>query len=111
MVGKRLPVRRRLGLIFLAVMLGLAATLGWLGWRLLAQDQQLAAQRLAEQRETAADLVVAALERRLSAVEHDLDRALLSVPSNHDRSSSEEAVFFEPKFREYRSTRAVPVFR
>jgi signal transduction histidine kinase len=57
-------------------MLLLAGTLSWLAWRLLAQDQQLSVQRLAEQRDTAADLAVAALEKRLNAVEHDLSRVL-----------------------------------
>ena len=64
---------RKLQVVFLAVMLLLAATLGWLAWRLLAQDRQLSAQRLADQRETAADLAVAALEKRLAGVEQDLD--------------------------------------
>jgi signal transduction histidine kinase len=54
----------------------LAGTLGWLGWRLLQQDQQLAAQRMAERRETDADLTVAALERRLAAVDQDVARVL-----------------------------------
>ena len=67
--------RRRRGL-FLSVMLLLASALGWLGWRLLAQDEQLARQRLAEQRDIAADLLVAAFDQRLSAVEQDLDRVL-----------------------------------
>jgi Flp pilus assembly protein CpaB len=54
----------QLRIIFLATMLLLAGTLGWLGWRLLQQDQQLSAQRTAERREADADLVVAALELR-----------------------------------------------
>ena len=103
MVGKWLPIRRRLGLVFLAVMLMLAATLGWLGWRLLSQDQQLSAQRLAEQRETAADLAVAALERRLSAVEHDLDGPPPSARSRRDLPSADEALFFEFRFGSVRA--------
>jgi signal transduction histidine kinase len=59
-------------------MLFLSASLGWLGWRLLAQDQQLSTQRLAEQRDTAADLAVATLENRLASIEQDLSRMLLS---------------------------------
>src|SRR4051812_4789085 len=39
---------RQLRLIFLATMLLLAGTLGWLGWRLLQQDQQLSSQQMAE---------------------------------------------------------------
>jgi signal transduction histidine kinase len=67
---------QRLRLVFLTAMLLLTGTLSWLAWRLLAQDQQLSVQRQTEQRDTAADLAVAALEKRLSAVEQDLSRTL-----------------------------------
>jgi hypothetical protein len=40
------------------------------------QDAQLAAQRVAEDREITADLIVAALTQRFSAIEHDLDATL-----------------------------------
>jgi signal transduction histidine kinase len=63
---------RQLRVVFLATMLLLGATLGWLGWRLLQQDQQLSAQRMTERRDTAADLAVAALERRLAAVDQNV---------------------------------------
>jgi signal transduction histidine kinase len=76
MLGEWLRAPRRLRLVFLAVMLVLGGTLGWLAWRLLAQDQQLAAQQMAGQRDAAADLAVAALERQLSSVEQDLGRIL-----------------------------------
>ena len=78
MFGEWLRGPRQLRVVFLAVMLLLSAALGWLGWRLLQQDQQLFAQRLAERREIAADLAVAGLEKRLSAVEHDLSQALVA---------------------------------
>ncbi len=65
-------LRERLRRLFLGVMLLLAGTLGWLAWRLLLQDQQLAAQRLMEQRDTAADVVVAVLEKRLAEIRQDL---------------------------------------
>jgi len=68
--------RTRVRVLFFAVMLTLTTALTWLGWRLLDQDQQLATQRMSEQREAAADLVVAALERRFVEVERDLDRVL-----------------------------------
>ena len=63
---------RRLRLVFLSVMLLLAVAFAGLALRLLNQDQQLTLQRLAEQRDTAADLVVAALEKRLVRIEQDL---------------------------------------
>ena len=69
---------RQLRSVFVGTMLLLSATLGWLGWRFLQQDQQLATQRLAERRETAADLAVAALEKRLSGVEQDLSNILMA---------------------------------
>lgn len=72
MSGQWFRAPRQLPLIFLAAMVLLSGALGWLGWRLLQQDQQLSAQRLSERRETAADLVVTALEKQLSAVEHEL---------------------------------------
>jgi signal transduction histidine kinase len=74
-------------------MLLLAGTLGWLGWRLLQQDQQLSAQRIAERRETAADLGVAALERRLASVDQDIGRLLAAgEPPN---AASDGAFFLE----------------
>lgn len=63
---------RQLRVVFLATMLLLTGTLGWLGWRLLQQDQQLSTQRMAERRETDADIAVAALEHRLAAVDQDV---------------------------------------
>jgi hypothetical protein len=74
MSGEWLRGPRRIRVVFFGVMLLLAATLGWLGWRLLAQDQQLAAQRLTERRDAAAALVVAAFEKRLLEIEQELDR-------------------------------------
>src|SRR5436190_13123195 len=82
---------RRRGL-FLGIMLVLAATLGWLGWRLLAQDEQLARQRSAEQREVAADLLVAGLGQRLLALEQALDRALTQPDAIADIPMSDDAV-------------------
>ena len=66
-------LRLRLRRLFLGVMLLLVGTLGWLAWRLLLQDQQLVAQRLMERRDTAADVAVAVLERRLAEIRQDLD--------------------------------------
>jgi signal transduction histidine kinase len=62
--------------LFAAVVLALFAALGWLTWHLVDQDRLLASQRLADERELAADVVVAVFEQRLSALERDLDAAL-----------------------------------
>ena len=67
---------RQLRLIFLATMLLLAGTLGWLGWRLLQQDQQLSSQQMAERQETSADLAVTSMERELAAIDQDVARVL-----------------------------------
>jgi len=52
--------------LFLGIMLVLAATLGWLGWRLLVQDRALENQRTQERLDNAADLIGASLLRKLS---------------------------------------------
>ena len=72
---RRASLRRSL---FAVVALLLTSTVGWLGWRVLALDEQLATQRVADEREVAADLVVAALTQRLAAIERELDAALRS---------------------------------
>lgn len=88
--GLRAP--RQIRVVFLGVMLLLAATLGWLGWRLLQQDQQLFVQRLAERGEIAADLAVAGLEKRLSSVEHDLSQLLVTGEAGKTLAPAEGAV-------------------
>lgn len=52
--------------LFLAIMLLLAATLSWLSWRLLKQDQALENQRIQERLDNAADLMAASLLRKFS---------------------------------------------
>jgi len=52
--------------LFLAIMLVLAASLGWLSWRLLKQDRALESQRIQERLDNAADLVAASLLRKFS---------------------------------------------
>src|SRR5713226_3141100 len=67
--------------LFLAIMLVLAATLGWLGWRLLEQDRALENQRTQERLDNAADLIGASLLRKLSEGESQLTGLLaLSDP-------------------------------
>lgn len=65
--------------MFLAVAALLAATLLWLGWQLARQDRELAAQRLQERREAAADLALAALQKSLARAEEQLSE-LLNLP-------------------------------
>ncbi len=94
MFGQWLRAPRQLRLVFIATMLLLSGTLGWLAWRLLDQDQQLLLQRLAEQRDTAADLVVAAMEKRLTAVEQDLDH-VPAADSSKRLAQAEGAIVFQ----------------
>jgi hypothetical protein len=91
MSGDWLRAPRRLRLAFVFVMLLLTVAVGGLGWRLLDQDMAAALQTLAEQRDSAADLAAAALEKRITRTEQDLDR-VFSMPEA-DRPRSEGAVF------------------
>jgi signal transduction histidine kinase len=52
--------------LFLAIMLVLAASLSWLGWRLLKQDRALESQRIQERLDNAADLLAASLLHKFS---------------------------------------------
>src|SRR5689334_13236232 len=75
----RLPLfrsPRHLQFVFIATMVLLSGVLGWFGWRVLQQDEQLSAQRLTERLDNAADLVVASLENRLRAIELDLGQQI-----------------------------------
>ena len=63
---------RTLLAIFLAVTLGPACGLVFLGWQLVQQDRALAAQRLAEVREQTAEIVVAGVIQTLAAVDRRL---------------------------------------
>ncbi len=67
---------------FLALTLGPALGLVWLGWRLFEQDRVLQSRRIEERRENAADQVVAALQRALQTAE--LDLAQLRAPTPGD---------------------------
>ena len=58
--------------LFLGVAAVSVIALVWMGWRLLQQDRALEAQRLEEQREVAADRVVAALEMALASEERKI---------------------------------------
>lgn len=63
---------RRLLVMFLSIAVVLAGAYGWLGWQLIRQERVLASQRDQERTETAADLVVAGLQKDLSELEQRL---------------------------------------
>ena len=54
--------------LFLSVAAVSVIALVWMGWRLLQQDKALEAQRLEEQREAAADRIIAAVEKAFADV-------------------------------------------
>jgi len=65
--------------LFLTIMLVLAASLSWLGWRLLKQDRALESQRIQERLDNSADLIAASLQRKLSESKNQLN-SFLSLP-------------------------------
>src|SRR5215470_16853637 len=62
--------------LFLSIMLVLAASLSWLGWRLLKQDRALESQRIQERLDNAADLVAASLLHKFSEGRDQLNSLL-----------------------------------
>lgn len=74
---------RRLLVLFVVATLVPAASLVWLGWRMVQQDRTLEGQHLEEQRNQAADLAAASLERVLAEADDTLttfSTARLPVP-------------------------------
>jgi tetratricopeptide (TPR) repeat protein len=65
---------------FLALTLGPALGLVWLGWRTLDQDRTLETQRINERREQAADQIITALQRALQVSEDDLIQLRSPLP-------------------------------
>jgi signal transduction histidine kinase len=82
---------RRLLFFFLAVGVVLAAVMLWLGWKLVRQDQDLTAQRLQERRESAADLVVVALQKSLSRIDDRMNRLASLAPAELQKQAAAEA--------------------
>jgi signal transduction histidine kinase len=75
-MGSRLHSPRRQLALFLALTMVPSMALAWLGWQFVVQDRALQSQRLREVLERAAAVVVASLERELSAIERDLPSML-----------------------------------
>ncbi|MBN8730442.1 MAG: HAMP domain-containing histidine kinase [Acidobacteria bacterium] len=85
--------------LFLAFTLLTGATVGWLGWRLLAQDRALARQRKVEQLEAAADRVTGALYRQMAEFEELLlagEQGRLPVAAVVLRSQNQQIVVSPP---------------
>jgi len=78
MLRRLLRDPRRLQAAFVFAMVALAATLGWLGRRLIENENDLARSRATDLRETLADRAVAVLQQRLA----DWRQALGSSPAS-----------------------------
>ena len=72
---------RKLPGLFLVATLVPVIALVWLGWRLLEQDRALENQRILERLEDAADLIAAAIDRRLAGMQDRLAEPATSFPS------------------------------
>jgi signal transduction histidine kinase len=72
--------RRMPGLFLVATLVPVIA-LVWLGWRLLEQDRALENQRIIERLEDAADVIAAAIDRRLAGMQDGLAEPSTSFPS------------------------------
>ena len=77
------PLRSLVALV-IGVMVVPLLTLPWLGWRLLEQDRALESQQVQQRVERAADLVVAALQRAISASEQTIDGRWGGVAGRRD---------------------------
>lgn len=75
--------------LFLAIMLVLAASLSWLGWRLLKQDRALESQRIQERLDNAADLIAASLLHKFSESRDQFTSLLTLSDSDLDARASE----------------------
>jgi signal transduction histidine kinase len=94
---------RQFRLLFITTMAVLSLTLAWLGWRVLQQDEQLEVRSRADRRDAAADLAVAALERRLTAVEQDLADLLTSGEPASTATLPDGAVIVGVRSGEFRA--------
>jgi signal transduction histidine kinase len=90
------PVRapRSVLLLFLAVTLLPGAALGWVSWQLIVQDRELEVKRVHDDLERTADLVSAALDRRLRDA---VDRMTEGMDSGSELHSGALTVLFDPR--------------
>jgi len=91
--GRLTLAPRRVLILFLVVTLIPVASLAWLSWRLFEQDRELERQRLQDRLDRAAELVVAALQRRLSDTTEKV--AAPQAASQRDLPEGAVAVFFD----------------
>src|SRR5688572_23557485 len=87
---------RRLAALFLVVLVPAAATLVWLGVRLLEQDRRLWAERDLEKREAAADILVRELSQTLASAEESLSLARVPEGAVLARLSATAVKIFPP---------------
>jgi hypothetical protein len=94
----RVTAPRTLRRTYLTAVLLLSGALAWLGWKIVRQDAQLAAVRLSERAENAADVAVVTLERRVTVVEQELGRILQGAPPTDvpQRAQGAVLVLFAP---------------
>src|ERR1700756_185109 len=77
--------------LFLSIMLVLAASFGWLSWRLLKQDRALESQRIQERLDNAADLIAASLLHKFSESRDQFTSLLALSDSDLDARAVELA--------------------
>ena len=77
--------------LFLSIMLVLAASFGWLSWRLLRQDRALESQRSQERLDNAADLIAASLLHKFSESRDQFNSLLALSDSDLDARAVELA--------------------
>ncbi len=110
---------RRLLFSFLAVAVALAGVMLWLGWKLVRQDRELAAQRLQERRESATELAAVALQKSLSRIEEQMTHLASLAPVERRRQAAADAgtltddcalILFQPDAAESFPERRLPFF-
>lgn len=104
---------------FVAVAAVLAGVVLWLGWKLVRQDRELAAQRLQERCEGATDLAAVALQRSLSRIEEEITRLTSLAPLERRIDAAADAgtlpedcalILFRPDVVEAFPERRLPFF-